>query len=141
MSGEELREFFNRNFVGSEGTPLTAYFVLTVQMVETGETFTLPALKATAATSLYDMFASVNDYLKANGALQPNPQPGAAPGPAEKVLNVTEIIHNRKMYFVEMRESGQIIIQDEHRQIIDSGSAYTGVMKKYQALQEQPKKE
>lgn len=141
MSGEELREFFNRNFVGPEETPLTAYFVLTVQMVETGETFTLPALKATAATSLYDMFASVNDYLKSNGAIQMNAQPGAAPGPEEKVLNVTEITHNRKMYFVELRESGQIIIQDEHRHVIDAGSAYTGVMKKYQALQEQPKKE
>lgn len=141
MSAEEIRDFFNRHFVGENEQPKPVHLALTVQVLDTGEMITLPGLKITGTATLYDMFYAVNEYLKENGPMVQNGQPGAAPAPRSKVLNVTPVPHNKKTYFVELREGGLIIIQDQQRKILEAGKTYDAILKKYEALKDQQQKE
>jgi hypothetical protein len=135
MSGEQLRDFFNKNFVDQDSQkPLEAHFSLTVSLVG-GESVQLPAVKTTAATTLYEIFHSVNEYLKSQGNTPQTEQPGEAPG-AATMLDLVEIKHANKLYFVEVYDQDKIIIQDSNRKVLEEGSAYSGVLKKYKALTE-----
>jgi len=140
MSADEIRDFFNRHFVGENDQPLAVHLALTVQVVDSGETITLPSIKTPGTTTLYEIFHAVHEYLKQNGPLVQNGQPGAAPAPRNKVLNMTPVLHNKKTYFVELREGGLIIIQDQQRNILEEGKTYDAILKKYEALKEQKEK-
>lgn len=139
MSADEIRDFFNRHFVGEGEQALPVHLALTVQVVDTGESITLPSLKTPGTATLYDIFYAVHEYLKTNGPLVHNGQPGAAPAPRNKVLNMTPVVHNKKTYFVELREAGLIIIQDTQRNVLEAGKTYDAILKKYEALQQQEK--
>lgn len=141
MSADEIRDFFNRHFVGEKDQPLPVHLALTVQVVDTGETITLPSLKTPGTATLYEIFHAVHEYLKENGPLVHNGQPGAAQSPWQKVLNVTPVLHNKKTYFVELREAGLIVIQDQQRNVLDAGKLYDAILKKYEALKDQQQKE
>ncbi|WP_421798487.1 hypothetical protein [Haliscomenobacter sp.] len=141
MSADEIRDFFNRHFVGENDQPLPVHLALTVQVVDTGETITLPSLKTPGTATLYEMFHAVHEYLKQNGPIAHNSQPGAAPAPRNKVLNMTPMVHNKKTYFVELREGGLVIIQDQQRNVLEAGKTYDAILKKYEALKDQQQKE
>lgn len=139
MSAEEIRDFFNRHFVDENEQAKPVHLAITVQVLDTGETITLPGLKITATATLFDMFYAVNEYLKENGPIVQNGQPGAAPAPRNKVLNMTPVVHNKKTYFVELREGGLIIIQDNERKVLEAGKTYDAILKKYEALRAKPR--
>ena len=139
MSADEIRDFFNRHFVAEDESALPVHIALTVQVLDSGETITLPGLKAAGTATLYDIFHAVHEYLKENGPIVQNGQPGAAQPPRNKVLNMTHIVHNKKTYFVELREGGLITIQDEQRKALDAGKTYDAILKKYEALKTQPR--
>lgn len=140
MTNEALRDFFNSNFISDGDKPKVAHFSISVQMMDNGQTISLPAVKTTASSTLYEIFQAVNDWMKTNSPLQPINEPGPAPGPVNTVVDLVEITHNKQTYFIEVHSTGKIIIQDEKRTILESGSAYNGVLKKYNALQQTKEK-
>lgn len=138
MSAEQIRDFFNTHFVAEGEQPKTAYIALTIHAVDTGQVITLPSLKTDAQATLYDIFYAVNEYLKQNSLPATPDVPHAAP---DKVLRVTPIVHNKKNYFVEQRQSGAIIIQDNQRNVLTEGKTYQAIIKKYEADQIEASKE
>jgi hypothetical protein len=127
---KEIRDWYNETFFDNEG-PIGAEIQLTMWNMKTGRTFQVTGLTCTADITLDQIVKETYNFFSRRDVEIKEIEPIIHKPKEPKPIRLETIIHNRQNYYVEMYESGEPVIQNQNREVIDPQSrTYKAIIKK-----------
>lgn len=140
MNAETIKDFWNHTFA-DEVTP-DRVMRLSLFDYGTGREISIDGAIINGRDTFYQAILEVVKYLEAN---PPEIQVPVTQARETHIAHFTDIVHNKKTYYVEEHKDGTIVIQTPERTVLDSNSktaqAITEKYKLSKLLPEEPKEE